>query len=367
VKIEKEEILFHETNFPRRGLSELQLNYLQVLTQQKTIEKTFLFYLSQGWLVNFNEFFDLVQFLLKHKAIRNLNFYHIFNSQNQLDKGFFEKLFEPAQAESAMPFRLEEQAFFRSLTPQVIALLKKNAKVITVPQHSLITREGGTSREMYFVLEGKLGIFKNRANHKVRVADLEPGCVFGEASFLWQSARTADVVSLVPTKLIRFEYNEHDFAELIRKDIAVQSQVRFWALHAMMKSDLLRDLPSDNIDELLSLGKSIPLASGSVLFAEASIGTSFFVVVQGEIQITQRGRVINQLRQGDLLGEVSLFATGGKRTASVQAIQDSVLIEILKDDFYRLLSRNLFLAREIESLAWKRIQNDQKRAQKEAS
>jgi len=368
LKIEREEIFFYEPNLQQLHLTELQKNYLNTLIQEKTVEKCFHFYLKQGWLINFNELYSLLLLLLKHKAIRNLNFYHVLNADLTQKKGFFDQLFDQKPTFSQKNFELSEQAFFRNLSPNVLTLLKKNSSIISAPANSLILRENGTSREMYFVLQGSLSVFKKTLHGgREKVAEIEMGCVFGEASFFWKAPRGADVVSSTDVQLIRFDYRPEDFDQLIRADVAFKNQVRFWALHAVVKSPILSSLPAETIDELLNSGQSRNLPPQENLFTEGELANSFFIVVQGELAIYQRGKKINHLSQGDVLGEVALFITAGRRSATVVSQTKSVLIEIQRDQFYKLLSGHLLLARNIESLAWERIQNDQKRAHQKAS
>ncbi len=359
MKIENEEILFLDARLTNLKLNDLQKNYLQVLLQERSIEKTFLFYLKQGWLINFNEFYHLIESLLQLKAIRNLNFYHAFQQKTSpLNKDF-----ESQKSNTTFGINLEEKNFFRHLPTAALQAFKKNSQGIEVPERSLLIRENETSREMYYVADGELAVYKSRNGQKVRIATLSAGSLFGEASFMWGAARTADIVTLTKCRLIRFSYKESDFSDLIQKDLAQKNQIRFWALHAFMKSPLLKELPSDNIDELIQCGRQLSLRPSEILFQENSIGSSFYILVQGHLRISQKGKVINQLNQGDLLGEIALFVSGGRRTATIESLTDSILIEIPKDLFYKIISRNLFLAREIESLAWERIQKDQQRAQ----
>jgi CRP-like cAMP-binding protein len=63
------------------------------------------------------------------------------------------------------------------------------------------------------------------------------------------------------------------------------------------------------------------------------------------------------LNQGDLFGEIALLATGGKRSASVQAEGDVLLLEINWKNFYQLMAQNLVLAREFERVAISRLKS----------
>lgn len=239
MKIEKEEILFLNSKISEKNLSDLQKNYLQVLLQERSIEKTFLFYLRQGWLINFHEFYDLLKILLDQKAVRNLNFYHAFNQEQRFS---FSGDFTQVESKVSSEVNLKEKMFFKSLPAPVLELFKKNSQFIEVPERSILIREGTLTREMYLNIEGQLGVYKSHEGKKVRIADLNSGSVFGESSFLWNTQRSADIVTLTKCRLVKFHYNEKDFAPLIQHQLAEKSHVRFWALHAFMKSSLLKDL-----------------------------------------------------------------------------------------------------------------------------
>lgn len=362
MKIEQEEIIFERNNLTSLQLTELQKNYLNILLVEKTIEKTFLFYLQQGWLINFNEFLSLLKSLASTKSIHNLNFYHFITNLSKHDQSTPQ--FPHNSTISSLKIQnlnLREKIFFRSLPENIYALFLKNAEIIEVPKNSLLIREGDRTRDMYYLINGKAAVYKTKDQQKIRIADITPECVFGEANFLWSSERTADVVSATNCQLVRFKYSESDFKNIINADLAKSSQIRFWELHALMKSPLLKNIPYESFDELLNTGKKISLKKSELLFSENSFGASFYIVVQGNLRVFQNQKPINQLGQGDLFGEISLFISGGKRTATVSALTDCVLIEISKDYFYKMLSRNFLLACEIESLAWERMKRDQVR------
>jgi len=52
-----------------------------------------------------------------------------------------------------------------------------------------------------------------------------------------------------------------------------------------------------------------------------------------------------------------LLINQGDRIATIQAASDCLLLEITKTEFYKVLAQNLFLAKEIEEVAYKRYNN----------
>jgi CRP-like cAMP-binding protein len=57
------------------------------------------------------------------------------------------------------------------------------------------------------------------------------------------------------------------------------------------------------------------------------------------------------MEQGDCFGEMALMVSAGKRTASVIAESDGYVLEIKRQQFYKMLAENLLLACEFEKIA----------------
>jgi CRP-like cAMP-binding protein len=85
--------------------------------------------------------------------------------------------------------------------------------------------------------------------------------------------------------------------------------------------------------------KHIP--AGTILFYEDDPGTNMYLIVEGSLQVSKRlvegsDKVLSTLGTGQYVGEMSLL-TGAKRSATVQAVVDSQVIEIDRDTFLDLL------------------------------
>ena len=101
--------------------------------------------------------------------------------------------------------------------------------------------------------------------------------------------------------------------------------------------------------------------ANEIIFHQGSPGNCAYVVIQGSIVISQNNKNIAVMGQGDFLGEIALLATGGMRSASALAQNDCLLLEIKQSDFFSLLSQNLYLAKELETLAINRLTKDANR------
>lgn len=81
------------------------------------------------------------------------------------------------------------------------------------------------------------------------------------------------------------------------------------------------------------------LSAGEILFREGDEADSMYVVVSGRLRATRReddqSQVVGEITRGETVGEMALL-TGGKRSATVQAMRDSVLVGLDSPSFAQL-------------------------------
>ena len=110
----------------------------------------------------------------------------------------------------------------------------------------------------------------------------------------------------------------------------------------------LRQVPIfKDVDEqvLLALWPSLRerrLRKGEVLFREGDAGDELFLIFSGSVVVSKpvTGRVeqvLNRLGQGEVFGEMSVFGDEQKRSATIQAETDSVLLGLRRDSLYRFI------------------------------
>ena len=110
------------------------------------------------------------------------------------------------------------------------------------------------------------------------------------------------------------------------------------------KLDLLRRVPlfaglaNREVEEIGRLADTIDLPADRELTREGAYGAEFFVIVDGEVDVTRDGRHLRTLRAGDYLGEIALI-DGGPRTATARTTQPSRLLMLNHREFHSLLDR----------------------------
>src|SRR4026207_1083372 len=125
---------------------------------------------------------------------------------------------------------------------------------------------------------------------------------------------------------------------------------------------LFSDLPPEELDRLMSALDVVNLKSGDILFREGDLGEHLYVMVRGELEInmasnTDNELILNVLKEGEYLGEMSLIMPGGRRSAGARARGDVVLLSMSRSQFQDLLQRHPELANAMVKVLSQRLDN----------
>lgn len=122
---------------------------------------------------------------------------------------------------------------------------------------------------------------------------------------------------------------------------------RMRALDRRLKSpaelDVLRGvpafahLPAPALERLAHTAVRVQVPAASVVLTEGGTSDRFYVIISGEVQVTQTGRVLRVEGPGDFFGEIGLLRNV-LRTATVTATVDSELLVVDQTDFLAVVS-----------------------------
>lgn len=88
---------------------------------------------------------------------------------------------------------------------------------------------------------------------------------------------------------------------------------------SLKQSPLFEGLSRKQLADLARLSDDLEMPAGTVLCKEGSRGQEFFVIVDGEAEVSRAGKRIATLGPGDFFGEIALLERVN-RTATVTAI-----------------------------------------------
>ena len=106
------------------------------------------------------------------------------------------------------------------------------------------------------------------------------------------------------------------------------------------------------------LAKRVRYDAGETLFRQGDAGDTFYLVQEGEIEISVlsaagRRLALDVMRKGDLLGEIALF--GGSRTATAATLRPSVLDQVRRADVLAAIRDRPELALQFIDLLCERL------------
>ena len=103
-------------------------------------------------------------------------------------------------------------------------------------------------------------------------------------------------------------------------------------LRVLVSVPIFAPLPGGSLEHLASRLVPLRLDAGSVIVREGDPGDRFYIVAEGELEVSQDGTPVGKLGAGDYFGEIALLRDTS-RTATVTARTDTVLYALDREDF----------------------------------
>jgi CRP-like cAMP-binding protein len=141
-----------------------------------------------------------------------------------------------------------------------------------------------------------------------------------------------------------FEHTPEAQAEARRQEIHLRKS-------CLEHVDFLAALSEESRLELATRSRTCHFMPGEIILRQGDLGSEFYVVQKGEVAVLLglgEGNVaeVARLGAGKFFGEMSLM-TGASRTATVQAMSDTELVEVSKEAFHALLVKDPHLAEAV--------------------
>ena len=120
--------------------------------------------------------------------------------------------------------------------------------------------------------------------------------------------------------------------------------------------DRLREIPlfegigTDQLEQVASWFDTEEHPAGTRLTRAGASGYAFFILEEGHARVEVDGAAVNELRAGDVFGEMAFFADG-RRTADVFADSEVRVLAMFGSRFEQLLALAPEVAHRLETLA----------------
>lgn len=109
-------------------------------------------------------------------------------------------------------------------------------------------------------------------------------------------------------------------------------------LELLKRTPLLAGLSKHDIEEVGRLADEVDVRAGRVLMKEGDPGREFFVIIDGQVDITRGGQHLRTMGAGEFLGDIALVIER-PRTATATAITDSRLLVLDHREFHSLMDQ----------------------------
>jgi CRP-like cAMP-binding protein len=125
-------------------------------------------------------------------------------------------------------------------------------------------------------------------------------------------------------------------------------------VEALKAAPLFQGLSKKELTELARQSEDLEVSVGHVLTKEGDTGQEFFVLVEGTVDVTVKGKSLGERGAGEFLGEIALLEDT-KRTATVTAKTPLRLFVLTRQDFRRLVDQNPDVERKVLQTLARRI------------
>lgn len=129
--------------------------------------------------------------------------------------------------------------------------------------------------------------------------------------------------------------------------------------HRLRVSPVFAELADEELERCAELFEETKLLTGSSLIKDGDFSYRFFVVLEGEVDVSHDFDPIRRLGPGDICGEIGLL-TGRRRSARVVAHTRCTLASLMTWDFRTLTAQAPAAARRIEAIAAERLAADER-------
>jgi CRP-like cAMP-binding protein len=125
-------------------------------------------------------------------------------------------------------------------------------------------------------------------------------------------------------------------------------------VEALKRAPLFEGFSRKELTQLARVSEDLEIPAGKALCKEGETGQEFFVLVEGEAEVTRKGKRVATRGAGDFVGEISLLEDT-PRTATVVAKTPLRVFVLTRRDFRRLVEDNPNVERKVLRVLARRV------------
>jgi CRP/FNR family transcriptional regulator, cyclic AMP receptor protein len=114
----------------------------------------------------------------------------------------------------------------------------------------------------------------------------------------------------------------------------------------LRRAPLFSELSKKELTQLARLSEDVEVEAGQVLCREGEVGQEFFVIVDGQVEVTRNGKSVRRQGGDEFFGEIALIEDV-PRTATVKAKTPLRLFVLTGRDFRHLVKDSPTVERKV--------------------
>lgn len=223
--------------------------------------------------------------------------------------------------------------FFASLSRPALLAIASHLEEQPVEAGATVVVADEVGDRFYLVRSGRLQAIGRDGEV---LGTILAGEGFGEMALLDRKPRGATVRAVEPCEL--WSLDRGHFERWVRDRYEVAARIRASAEEraALAALPFFRGLDALELDRIAARLVTRRVPAGQTVFSEGDPGDRYYVVRDGQAEVSIAGERIRSLVRGDSFGELALLY-GHPRTATVTAQSDLVLAGLGREDFLRLV------------------------------
>ena len=241
---------------------------------------------------------------------------------------------------------------FSDLSPSELELFAREMELISLSQGQFLIRQDDPGDSLYVILEGQFLVTRrNDRGEEVHLNRVDPGTCVGEIALVTGERRSASVRADRDSIVARLGKDAVEHARRMVPQVAarlariiVERLQRAELRSLLFFGDQFKGMSQAVLKDLEAEMELMLCPSGACLMREGDDCDGSYIVVSGRLRVSHQHaggepRVATELGRGQTVGEIGIL-TGGKRTATVCAIRDTLMAKLSVEAFERLLRKH---------------------------
>lgn len=238
--------------------------------------------------------------------------------------------------------KLHTSDLFAVFDDPVFETLLERMAYRSLADREVLVRMGDTATSLFFVIRGGVDGYLTLHNRMTHLGTVSEGGICGETAFFTGGRRTEQMAARGETELLELPYSvleslkegspalNHHLEALYRSRMLVKQ---------LSLTALFEALPAETRQQLAAQMKPVKIAAGQTLFQEGAPLLDLYLVRKGQMSVNIKHQDSEQLLKtvetGAVVGEMAI-AAGGRRTATVRANTDCILMKLDGSDYSQL-------------------------------